>query len=173
MKLVNLKTRNLFFSIFLLLLLQLQLFPPDVKAQDTTYFSAVSHDVGVSKTVSFTKDSTKATVTNWMDFTSYENKYVYLSNTFLDSSYGRSAGNDTLRCIVQGKDDAGNILNIDTVGSGSSGAEIIVSAGTPAQYLITPKNHLPLLRLYYEAVRTYGAKNGRGHYAGSLYGIPK
>jgi hypothetical protein len=167
------KKRNIFSMLSVLLLFCVFALAPQLHAQDTTFFGSTGHDVGVSKTVSFTKDSTKATVTNWIDFTSFENRYVYLTHTLTDTDYGRSAGNDTSRCIIQGKDANGNISNIDTVGTGSAGSEIIVSSGVTAQYLITQNKHFPFIRLYYEAVRTYSAKNGRYHYVGSLYTTPK
>lgn len=165
------KKINLFSMLSVLLLFCVFALAPQLHAQDTTHFGSTGHDVGVSKTVSFTKDSTKATVTNWIDFTTWENKNIYLSYTFTDTDFGRSAGNDTMRCIVQGKDAAGNILNLDTVGNGSEGAEKIISTGTAAQYTVTLKKFMPLIRLYYEAVNTAAYKNGRGHYVGALHAV--
>ncbi len=162
------------FAKFLTVALLLALFMGGiVKAQDTTHTGLVSHDVGYSITTSFTKDSTQATVTNWFDGTSFNDKYIYLSHTYTDLFFGRSAGNDTIRCILQAKDAAGNIFNSDTIGTGSEGSEKLVSSGTSAQYLVTPKKYGVAYRLYYEAVVTGTHKNGRGTYVGALTFINK
>lgn len=141
-------------------------------AQDTTFFGSTGHDVGVSKTLDFRKDSTQATVTNWIDATSFNDKNIYLSHTYSDLYFGRTTGNDTMRCIVQGQDAAGNIFNLDTVGTGSEGSEKLISTETATQYLVSLKKFTSKIRLYFANLNTAAYKNGRGRYVGALFAVP-
>lgn len=144
----------------------------DAAAQDTSSTVIVEHDIGYSRSFDFTKDSTQATVTDWFDLTEFNTSSSvsgYVTVVYVDTSYGRSAGNDTVRCIVQGKDAANNIINCDTVGSGNEGSEKLISTGSVAQYTFTPKKHTPLVRFYFEAVNSGGNVNGRGRIKGSLF----
>lgn len=162
-----------FIKLLVVTLLLTLLIGGTTKAQDTTFTGIVTHDVGYSVTMSFYKDSTQSTVTNWFDITSMHDKYIYLSHTFTDRYFGLAANSDTVRCIIQVQDAKLNIFNADTIGTGSAGAEILVSTGTPAQYLTTLLKYGVKARLIFENVVTGTHKNGWGLYNGSLTFIPK
>jgi hypothetical protein len=146
--------------------------PAPAPMLDTTYLASENTN-GYSLIFNFTKDSTGNTVTDWFDFYSWSNKNVYFTHTFTDLDYGRSAGNDTTRCILQVQDVAGNILNSDTIGTGSEGSEKLISWGTTYQYVVSPKAYGPKARLVFINLVTGTHVNGRGHELGTLYMTPK
>lgn len=146
--------------------------PPPVHAQDTVFYAPVGSGDAYSVTVNFQKDSTQKTVTDWFPFTELQQKNLYYTHKFTNTSYGYSVNNDTIRCILQVKDNNNLIVDSDTIGTGSAGSEIMISSGTATQYSVTPKKFGVEARLVYENVVTGTHKNGWGTELGDLTGVP-
>lgn len=146
--------------------------PPRASAQDTVFYAPAGSGDNYAVTVSFEKDSTQSTVTDWFPFTELQQKYLYYTHNFSNSDFGYSAGNDTIRCILQVKNEQNLIVDSDTIGTGNEGSEKIVSSGVTTQYTVTPKTFGKEARFVYENVVTGTHKNGWGSEVGTLIGVP-
>jgi len=67
----------------------------------------------------------------WVDWTFIKKNTFYVSSSLVASTFDATTKCDTIQCIIQGLDDAGNIFNIDTISGGygttTAGSETIVS----------------------------------------------
>lgn len=112
-----------------------------------------------------TIDSTIASYTSpYVDWTTISNQTLYFNFSLVQAHYNYEKRNDTLICILQGKDFWGGVLNIDTLGEGSAGSEKIISGTTIAecfaQSTISQVYYLPEVRLYIAHKNTGTMKNG-------------
>jgi hypothetical protein len=164
-----LKTTKIFLLSLLLIVFAFSFAVPDkVQAQDTTYYSTTSHDVGRSIKVNFTQDSisTSTTVSDWFDVTGAKTMDVYVSTKLTNTDYGYSAGNDSLKYIIQGQDANDNIMDIDTSG-------VLVSSGLLTQTKTTPSGQFPKWRFKFIHFVTGTHKNGYTDVECSAYTYPK
>jgi hypothetical protein len=123
-------------NFYLILLFAFVLFAPSLKAQTipipvkTAYTeNAVSYSI-----VNYSLDSVSmASGINsvWFDWTFLKTNTFYISSSLVANTFDATTKCDTIQCIIQGLDEAGNIFNIDTISGGygttAAGSETIVS----------------------------------------------
>lgn len=134
-----------------------------------------TYNAGVNYGFTSTLDSTQSNYTTpWQDWTLLDGQTTYFTYSLLQSHYGYIAGNDTIQVILQGSNGHGIVFNLDTLGAGSAGSEIIVSgitlSGNAGQVTISPVKYMPLVRLYVARKNTGGNVNGQSAiFYGSFY----
>ncbi len=123
-------------SIFVFAFMMQAVFTPELKAQkipipiQTAYTNnAVSYSI-----VNYSLDSVKMAteiLSDWVDWTFIKTNTFYVSSSLVAKTFDAATKYDTIQCIMQGIDDAGNIFNLDTISGGygttSAGSETIVS----------------------------------------------
>lgn len=128
--------KSIKFILILLMLSACAVIADNLKAQTipipirTSYAkNAVSYSI-----VNYRLDSVKMQteiVSDWVDWTFIKTNTFYVSSSLVANTFDATTKCDTIQCIVQGMDDAGNIFNLDTISGGygttTAGSETIVS----------------------------------------------
>lgn len=123
-----------------------------------------TYNQGISYGFTLTVDSLTTSYTSpFIDWTLIDGQTVYFNYALVQTAWGCSAGQDTLLVILQGKYPSGGIVNLDTLGAGSAGSEIVISyltqnAGS-LQYTIVPAKVVPSVRFYVAHKNSGGNKN--------------
>lgn len=146
-----------------------------VNAYSQWSYQTFNYGGGTAYGFKLTLDSTVTSYTSTdYDWTKIDGQTCYFNYSLVQAHFSYSAGNDTIQVILQGRTPWGAVLNLDTIGAGSAGSEIVVSGLTlsagVSQYTIAPQYVVPMVRLYIARKNTGAFKNGAGAiFYGSIY----